>query len=70
MMLNAVKIMGVPHSSYFVTKTRVKGFIHDNGLELSNNAFNALNNKIQVILHESVERAKKNSRKRLLARDI
>ena len=69
-MSKAVKMMGYPHQSFFVTKTMVKSFIHNNGLEVSNNAFNTLNDKIQALLHESVDRAKKNSRKRLLARDI
>lgn len=58
-------------SSFFlIIKSKVKECIQENGLECSSNVFNPLNDKIQTLLTESIERAKQNSRKRLLARDI
>lgn len=69
-MSKATNPYGYPHSSFFITKTKVRGHVHMHGLELSNKAFDTLNDKVQLLLNESVERAKQNSRKRLLARDI
>jgi len=58
------------YHDFFLTKTRIKDHIHKNGLECSNNTFHALNSKILDILDDGIERAKKNARKRLLARDV
>jgi hypothetical protein len=69
-MSKATNPCGYPHNSFFITKAKVKRHIHAYGLELSNNAFDTLNDKVQVLLTESIERAKQNSRKRLLARDV
>ena len=69
-MSRATNPCGYPYDSFFITKAKVKRHIHANGLELSDKAFNTLNDKVQTLLTESVERAKQNSRKRLLARDV
>ena len=69
-MLRATNPYGYPHNTFFITKTKVKKHIHMHGLELSNKVFDTLNDKVQTLLTESIERAKQNSRKRLLARDV
>ena len=69
-MSRATNPCGYPHSSFFITKAKIKRHIHKCGLELSNKAFDTLNDKVQALLTESIERAKQNSRKRLLPRDV
>ncbi|KKN61162.1 hypothetical protein LCGC14_0524570 [marine sediment metagenome] len=67
-MLKATSLDG--YYSLFITKSTIKEYIHKSGLECSRDTFHALNHKIENLLDESIERAKKNARKRVLARDI
>ncbi|MHA1195767.1 MAG: hypothetical protein ACTSSM_06680 [Promethearchaeota archaeon] len=69
-MSNASKNRCQSYDHLFLTKTRIKKHVHLNGLEISNEVFQTLNKKFQALLNESIERAKRNYRKRLLARDV
>ena len=69
-MSKTTNLSGYQYHPFLITKSRIKERIHETGLECGSDTFEALNLKVERILNESIIRARKNSRKRVLGRDM
>jgi len=53
-----------------LNKTQIKQLVHEQKLKLGRDVLSALEQRLNILLCEAVERAKHNQRKTLLGRDI
>lgn len=55
---------------YLITRGRVKLFLQQNGMRVSDEAYEAIDAKLKAILMNAVKRAEKNRRSTVLPHDI
>ncbi len=64
------KMHNFQSESNLLTKSQIATYAHNYGFGVSKKVYGKLNERLETLLEEGIERAKDNNRKTLMARDV